>query len=32
MTNKNPVILNALGKFVYQEFKIRKQEARYNDA
>ena len=32
MTNKNPVILNALGKFVYQEFKRREQEARYNNA
>ena len=32
MTNKNPNILNALGKFVYQEFKSREQEARYNNA
>ena len=32
MTNKNPVILNALGKFVYQEFKRREQEARNNNA
>ena len=32
MTSKNPVILNALGKIVYQEFKRREQEARYNNA
>ena len=32
MTNKNPVILNALGKFVYQEFKRHEQEVRYNNA
>ena len=32
MTNKNPVILSAPGEFVYQEFKRREQEARYNNA
>ena len=31
MTNKKPLILNALGKFVYQEFKRGEQEARYNN-
>ena len=32
MTNNNPVILNALGEFVYQEFKRCEQEARYKSA
>ena len=32
MTNKNPVILNALEKFVYQEFKRHEHEACYNNA